>query len=168
MHPLTRNRSQGVVVRAFLSGVAACEVVELDAQPPLAHPMKSVAAEGVFEVFIAKRPTVFRYQLRATYANGEIWQFFDPYCFLPTLGDQDLFLFNEGNEHRIYDKLGSHLRTLGGVTGVSFAVWAPSASRVSVVGNFNRWDGRFHPMRALGASGVWELFVPGLGEGELY
>jgi len=168
MHPLTRNRSHGVVVRAFLSGAEKCEVVELDAQPPKAHAMKREASEGVFEVFIAKRPAVFRYQLRATYTNGESRQFFDPYSFLPTLSDQDLFLFNEGNEHRIYEKLGAHVRRLGDVPGVSFAVWAPSATRVSVVGNFNGWDSRYHPMRPLGASGVWELFVPGLGEGELY
>jgi 1,4-alpha-glucan branching enzyme len=168
MHPLTRNRSHGVVVRAFLSGATACEVVELDAKTAKPHAMKQVAPEGLFELFIAKRPEVFRYQLRATYANGESRQFFDPYSFLPTFGDQDLYLFNEGNEHRIYEKLGAHLRVLGGVSGVSFAVWAPSAARVSVVGNFNRWDGRYHPMRSLGASGVWELFVPGLGEGELY
>ena len=168
MHPLTRRRSKGVVARAFLREAVACEVVELDAQPPIAHPMTRLANEGVFEAFIARRPEVFRYQLRALYANGEYRQFHDPYCFLPTLGPQDLFLFNEGNEHRIYDKLGAHVRHLGGVTGVSFAVWAPAAARVSVVGNFNHWDGRFHPMRSLGPSGVWELFIPGLGGGELY
>jgi 1,4-alpha-glucan branching enzyme len=130
--------------------------------------MKLLAPEGFFEVFIAKRPDVFRYQLRATYANGETRQFYDPYSFLPTLGAQDLYLFNEGNEHRIYEKLGAQPRDLGGVPGVAFAVWAPSAARVSVVGNFNHWDGRYFPMRPLGASGVWELFVPGLGAGELY
>ncbi len=168
MHPHKRGKSEGVVARAFLSGAVACEVVELDTQPQKKFPMTRIAPEGVFEAFIAKHPQVFRYQLRATYGSGEMRQFFDPYCFLPTLGEQELYLFNEGNEHRIYDKLGSHVRDLGGVVGVSFAVWAPSAARVSVVGNFNRWDGRFHPMRSLGASGVWELFVPGLGEGELY
>ncbi len=168
MHPLTYKRSLGVVVRALLRGATACDVIELDAQPPKIHPMTGLAPEGAFEVFIAKRPAVFRYQLRATFANGESRQFFDPYCFLPTLGEQDLYLFNEGNEHRIYEKLGAHLRNLGGVAGVSFAVWAPGAARVSVVGNFNQWDGRYHPMRSLGASGVWELFVPGLGAGELY
>jgi 1,4-alpha-glucan branching enzyme len=168
MHPLVYRRSHGVVVRALVHNAVSCEVVELDAQPPKGHPMTRLAPEGAFEVFISKRPTVFRYQLRATYANGESRQFFDPYCFLPTLGEQDLYLFNEGNEHRIYEKLGAHVRDLGGVIGVSFAVWAPSAARVSVVGNFNHWDGRYHPMRSLGASGVWELFVPGLGEGELY
>jgi 1,4-alpha-glucan branching enzyme len=167
MHPL-RRRSQGVVVRALVRGVAACEVVDLDAAGSPGLPMERLAPEGFFEVFIPKRKFLFRYQLRATYAGGEVRQFFDPYCFLPTLGEQDLYLFNEGNEHRIYEKLGSHLRELGGVTGVSFAVWAPAAARVSVVGNFNHWDGRYHPMRPLGASGVWELFIPGLTEGELY
>jgi 1,4-alpha-glucan branching enzyme len=168
MHPIERRRSKGVVARALIRGATACEVVDLDAPKPSAFPMKLLAPEGFFEVFIPRRPDVFRYQLRASYANGEVRQFFDPYCFLPTLGEQDLYLFNEGNEHRIYEKLGSHVRDLGGVKGVSFAVWAPAAARVSVVGNFNDWDGRYHPMRALGRSGVWELFIPGLGEGEMY
>ena len=81
--------------------------------------MTRIAKEGFFEVFIPKRPGVFRYQLRATYANGELRQFYDPYCFLPTLGEQDLYLFNEGNEHRIYEKLGAHLRVIDGVPGVA-------------------------------------------------
>src|SRR4051812_13771962 len=168
MHPTTHRKVAGVVARAFVRGAKACEVVDLDATPPKSFPMEQVAKEGLFEAFIPKRKDVFRYQLRATYASGEIRQFFDPYCFLPTLSEQDLYLFNEGNEHRVYTKLGAHVRDLGGVTGVSFAVWAPSAVRVSVVGNFNHWDGRYHPMRSLGASGVWELFIPGVGEGELY
>ena len=168
MHPVTYRRSPSLVVRAFLRGATACEVVELDAAKPTAHAMTRLAPEGIFEGVIARRKGLFRYQLRASYANGEIRQFFDPYCFLPTLSSQDLYLFNEGNEHRAYEKLGAQVRDLGGVTGVSFAVWAPSATRVSVVGNFNQWDGRSHPMRSLGASGVWELFIPGLGEGELY
>jgi 1,4-alpha-glucan branching enzyme len=168
MHPWTYRRTEGVVARAFVSGATACEVVDLEFDPPKKYAMTRLAPEGLFEVFVPKRSEVFRYQLRATYPNGEMRQFYDPYCFLPTLSEQDLYLFNEGNEHRIYHKLGAHLRDLGGVQGVSFAVWAPSAARVSVVGNFNRWDGRYHPMRSLGASGVWELFIPGLGEGELY
>jgi len=168
MHPVTRKKVKGVVARAFLRDVTACEVVDLEASPPRGIPMERAAEAGLFEVFIPGRETVFRYQLRATRANGEIRQFFDPYCFLPTLGEQDLYLFNEGNEHRVYEKLGAHVRDLGGVQGVSFAVWAPAATRVSLVGNFNHWDGRYHPMRPLGSSGVWEIFVPGLGEGELY
>ncbi|MSU69783.1 MAG: 1,4-alpha-glucan branching protein GlgB [Opitutaceae bacterium] len=166
MHPHLRARSKGVIVRAFVRGVAHCEVVDLASEERVAMPR--LAPEGFFEVFIGRRPGVFRYQLRLTYASGEIRRIFDPYAFLPTLGPQDLYLFNEGTEHRIYEKLGAHLRVIEGVPGVAFAVWAPGASRVSVVGNFNHWDGRYHPMRSLGASGVWELFVPGLDEGELY
>jgi 1,4-alpha-glucan branching enzyme len=92
----------------------------------------------------------------------------DPYSFLPTLGESDLYLFGKGDERRIYEKLGAQLRTIDGVPGASFAVWAPNARRVSVVGDFNNWDGRCHAMRTLGASGVWEIFVPGVGEGEHY
>jgi 1,4-alpha-glucan branching enzyme len=168
MHPLTHRRSKGVVARCLVRDAVSCEVVDLSGATPKAFPMVQIASIGLFEIFIPKRPDVFKYQLRATYPGGEVRQYWDPYCFLPTLGPQDLYLFNEGNEHRIYDKLGSHVRNLGGVTGVSFAVWAPSAARISVVGNFNHWDGRIHPMRSLGQSGVWELFIPGIGEGELY
>ncbi|MBI5693742.1 MAG: 1,4-alpha-glucan branching protein GlgB [Verrucomicrobia bacterium] len=168
MHPTVRRKVRGVVARALLRDAVTCEVVDVGATPPRTFPMDRIANPGMFEVFIPKQPDVFRYQLRAGYANGEFRQFYDPYCFLPTLGPQDLYLFNEGNEHRIYEKLGAHVRDLGGVIGVSFAVWAPAAARVSVVGNFNHWDGRLHPMRPLGSSGVWELFIPGLGEGELY
>ena len=168
MHPCVRARSQGVVVRALLRQAIRCSVVELDAKGAPTHELKLIAPEGFFEGFIAKRPGVFRYQLRATFANGETQQFSDPYSFLPTLSAQDLYLFNEGNAHRIYEKLGAHRCELGGVPGVAFAVWAPAAARVSVVGNFNQWDGRYFPMRPLGASGVWELFIPGLAVGELY
>jgi len=168
MHPLTYRRSRGLVVRALLQDAVACEVILTDETPPAVFPMKLLAPEGLFEVFIPKHPDVRVYELRATSADGRVRQFRDPYCFLPTLGDQDLYLFNEGNEHRIYNKLGSHLRDLGGVKGTAFAVWAPSAARVSVVGDFNGWDGRYHTMRSLGASGVWEIFIPGLESGSLY
>jgi len=84
------------------------------------------------------------------------------------LSDFDLQLLGEGTHQRSYEKLGAHLTTVQGVQGVHFAVWAPSARGVSVIGSFNRWDGRRHPMRALGSSGIWELFIPGLSEGTLY
>ncbi|MFH1499515.1 MAG: 1,4-alpha-glucan branching protein GlgB [Verrucomicrobiota bacterium] len=168
MHPARQGKSAGLVVRAFLRETVECEVVDLTKKTPTAFAMTRLDDAGFFEVFIPRRKTHFAYQLRATRTNGEIHQFYDPYCFLPTLGEQDLYLFNEGNEHRVYEKLGAHLREIDGVRGVAFAVWAPSAARVSVVGNFNHWDGRYHPMRPLGASGVWELFIPGLGAGELY
>src|SRR5690606_37778088 len=103
--------SKGVVARCFVRGATGCEIVDLDANPPASYPMTALA-ENFYEVFIPKRLEVFRYQVRATFDNGEARQFFDPYCFLPTLGPQDLYLFNEGNEHRIYTKLGSHVRDL--------------------------------------------------------
>ena len=168
----------GMLVRAFLRDAVTCSVVELDGPAKKGasatsaaeklHPMERLSEDGLFEVVLPRRKTFFDYQLRVTRPNGEMRQFHDPYRFLPTLGDQDLYLFNEGNEHRAYEKLGAHVRVIDGVSGVAFAVWAPSAARVSVVGNFNAWDGRYFPMRPLGGSGVWELFIPGLGEGELY
>jgi len=168
MHPVTHEGRRGLVVRALIQDAVTCEVVDPQAEPERRFPMEKINALGVFEVFLPDRPEVFRYRLRVEKGNGEIRQFYDPYCFLPTLSQQDLYLFNEGTEHRIYQKLGAHFRTLDGVQGVSFAVWAPNAARVSVVGDFCRWDGRFFPMRSLGNSGVWEIFIPGLHEGLLY
>ena len=167
MHAAKSGRTAGLVVRTFLRDAVACDVVEPGetAGAETLHSMERIDESGLFEVFLPRRKTHFAYQLRATRTNGELRQFHDPYRFLPTLGDQDLYLFNEGNEHRIYEKLGAHPRVIEGVSGVAFAVWAPGAARVSVVGNFNAWDGRYFPMRPLGASGVWELFIPGLGEG---
>jgi 1,4-alpha-glucan branching enzyme len=92
----------------------------------------------------------------------------DPYAFPPLLSDYDLYLLGEGTHWDAYNRLGAHLRTVNGVEGVNFAVWAPNARSVSVVGDFNQWDGRRHPMRKLIPSGVWELFIPGLEEGERY
>jgi 1,4-alpha-glucan branching enzyme len=93
---------------------------------------------------------------------------YDPYSFLPILSEYDLYLFNEGSHHKIYERLGAHLRTIDGIKGTLFAVWAPCAIRVSVVGNFNQWDGRRHQLRRLGSSGVWEIFIPGISNGEVY
>jgi len=168
MHPVTHEGRRGVVVRAFLQDSRACAVVDYQAQPEVRHPMTKVHDMGFYETFIPDRPEVFRYRLQVEKSNGEFRQFYDPYSFLPTLTDQDLYLFNEGTEQRVYQKLGAHLREINGVRGVSFAVWAPNAIRVSVVGEFNRWDGRYLPMRPLGKSGVWEIFVPGLEAGLMY
>jgi 1,4-alpha-glucan branching enzyme len=86
----------------------------------------------------------------------------EPYCFPPQVTDFDLHLFNEGRHYQCYEFLGAHVRTIAAVTGVLFVTWAPNAERVSVIGDFNRWDGRCHPMRIRGSSGIWELFIPGL------
>ena len=92
----------------------------------------------------------------------------DPYRYLPTLGEVDLHLIGEGRHEKLWQVLGAHVRTYGQVTGTSFAVWAPNARGVRVIGDFNHWDGRGHPMRSLGGSGVWELFVPDVGDGTRY
>ena len=93
---------------------------------------------------------------------------YDTYAFPFLLTEFDLYLMGEGRHYDAYEKLGAHLKTVDGVTGVHFAVWAPNARRVSVVGDFNHWDGRVNPMRFRGSSGIWELFIPELGEGTIY
>ena len=108
------------------------------------------------------------YRLKITYPGGTSWEVHDAYAFPPLLTDFDLHLMGEGTHYEKYEKLGAHVREVGGVQGVHFGVWAPNAKRVSVVGDFNHWDGRVNPMQSRGGSGIWEIFLPGLGEGELY
>ncbi|HKJ87130.1 MAG TPA: 1,4-alpha-glucan branching enzyme, partial [Gammaproteobacteria bacterium] len=108
------------------------------------------------------------YRLRWTDSEGRTHSFIDPYSFGPQLGDFDLHLFAEGRHWHAYRFLGSHIHEVDGIRGVLFSVWAPNAERVSVVGDFNQWDGRRHPMRAREGTGVWELFVPELEPGTLY
>ena len=121
---------------------------------------------GVFEA-VVQGAEVPRYGLEVTY--GELaFPVVDPYRFWPTIGDLDLHLIGEGRHEQLWEVLGSHVREHQGVLGTSFAVWAPNARAARVVGDFNGWDGRLHPMRALGSSGVWELFLPGVGAGVRY
>jgi len=152
--------------RAFLPDAVSCEVVEVATDQRF--PLEKLTPDGVFEGVITGHAAPFDYRLRFETANHEVHQVWDPYCFLPTISEDDLFLFNEGNHHHIYEKLGSHIKRYDGVSGTAFAVWAPSAQRVSIVGDFNGWDGRRHPMRRMGSSGVWELFLPGVGVGAKY
>ncbi|MEP6603706.1 MAG: 1,4-alpha-glucan branching enzyme, partial [Spartobacteria bacterium] len=132
-----------------------------------------IAAEKIHSdgFFCAKVPGAKRdlnYQLRLTMADGSERVIGDAYRHGPIMGDVDLHLFAEGQHWKIYDKFGAHLRTIRGETGVYFSVWAPNAQRVSVVGDFNIWDGRVNPMRKLLGSGSWELFLPGVEEGTHY
>jgi 1,4-alpha-glucan branching enzyme len=128
--------------------------------------LEKIHQSGVFEGELDVALT--SYEFEVTYPGGESFNVQDPYRFLPTLGEIDLHLAGEGSHRRLHDKLGAHLRTMAGIDGVSFAVWAPNARSVRVVGDFSSWDGRLYPMRMLGASGIWELFIPGLGDGDLY
>lgn len=165
MHEL--GDQSGLVVRAAVPNAKSVEVVPTHEKDCPRFRLKELE-DGIFEGVTKKGKRVYAYDLIITDEQGQTRQGRDPYSFLPTLGEQDLYLFGQGNELRIFDKLGSHLRTIDGVAGTSFAVWAPNAQRVSVVGNFNNWDGRVHRMRLLGVSGVWEIFIPGVGEGALY
>src|SRR5499425_1240730 len=108
------------------------------------------------------------YHLRITTWDGSQRFMRDPYQYGPIMGEVDLHLFGEGQDWKIYEKFGAHLRTIGDAAGVYFAVWAPNAQRVSVVGDFNRWDGRVNPMRKLLNAGVWELFLPDIKQGAHY
>ncbi|MDP9418843.1 MAG: 1,4-alpha-glucan branching protein GlgB [Actinomycetota bacterium] len=131
------------------------------------HPMARVHDAGVFAVEVPVE-AVGAYRLEVRYPDGQRFVLDDPYRFWPTIGELDLHLFGEGRHEELWRMLGAHVRTHEGARGTSFAVWAPSARAVRVVGSFNGWDGRLHPMRALGASGVWELFVPGVERGTRY
>jgi 1,4-alpha-glucan branching enzyme len=166
MHPL--GDGSGLVVRAFLPDAAKVEIHPTHEKDKPKFELKRIPKTDVFEAVTKSVNKVYAYDLVVTNRQGQTRRVRDAFSFLPTLGESDLFLFGKGDERRIYEKLGAQLRTIDGVPGVSFAVWAPNAQRVSVVGNFNNWDGRFHPMRLLGASGVWEIFVPGVGVGAHY
>ncbi len=130
--------------------------------------MEKIDAGGVFALKFPDEKKHFRYELEKHFDNGTVFTSPDPYCFMPGIGEMDQYLFNQGEHHRVYEFMGAHQRDFGGVKGVLFTVWAPSAERVSVVGNFNQWDGRRHQMRIIGSSGIWELFIPSLVEGEIY
>ncbi len=165
-HPLAGEPGLAVVRALLLEAESSCLLRE--DRPQLLYPLQPVHDAGLFETIIAADPETLRYRLSAT-ERGQTRIFEDPYAFaFSILGDQDCYLFAEGNHYRIFEKLGAHVCTVKGVAGINFAVWAPNARRVSVVGGFNHWDGRRHPMRLRPGSGIWELFVPGLGEGDLY
>jgi 1,4-alpha-glucan branching enzyme len=130
------------------------------------QPLTKVHADGLFEWQGVVAPTL-PYQLRIV-ADGKETLIHDPYAFPPQISSFDLHLFNEGKLHQAYRALGSHVAQVDGIEGIRFSVWAPNAARVGVIGEFNHWDGRVHTMAVHSSSGVWELFIPGLAQGELY
>jgi 1,4-alpha-glucan branching enzyme len=152
----------GWTVTALVPGAETLEVLLPGAKPQRATPMP-----GFPEIFVAPLPGRVPYRLRAR-GHGAEWDFDDAFRFGPVLGEMDEYLLGEGTHKRLWQVLGAHPVVHEGVAGVRFAVWAPNAERVSVVGDFNVWDGRRHPMRRRGATGVWETFVPGLAEGAVY
>ncbi len=154
-----------VYINAYLPGAKV--VTAINTATRKRYTLVSERVEGFFSVVI-KNQKKFDYKLNVKYDNGEELNYIDPYIFEPVIDPIDISLFNEGKHYGIYEKLGAHPMTVDGVDGVLFAVWAPNAERVSVVGDFNNWDGRRHPMRKLDYSGIFELFIPGKYVGEIY
>jgi 1,4-alpha-glucan branching enzyme len=164
-HATTQNGRPAVVIRTVQPAASSVEIVTRDAVLPMRR-----RDDAVFELTVplnGMAPHELAYHFRVQEGSGTR-ELQDPYQFGQVLTDFDLHLFNEGTHHRAWEQLGSHPRSLAGVSGVHFAVWAPDAQRVSVIGDFNAWDGRVHQMRKLVPSGVWEIFIPGLPEGANY
>jgi 1,4-alpha-glucan branching enzyme len=159
LHSINGNQ----VVRAFRPDAKTLTVIDRP-NPKNRYVAQRIADEGIFEATANGRTDRFDYLLEVTNWAGETTQFADPYSFGPLLGDLDMHLYCEGTHYEIYRKLGAHLMEVNGHAGVLFSVWAPNAQRVSVVGDFNGWDGRLHPMRKRVEAGIWEIFIPGVGE----
>lgn len=163
--PHTTGGEHELVIRAFLPGASKVEIV------PKASPDKPVAMakkhEDGFFAGTIKGEMPFDYLLRVTRGSNTI-DIEDPYSFGSGLGEMDLYLLCEGTHYRTFDKLGAHIAEQQGIKGVRFTVWAPNAKRVAVVGDFNDWDGRVHPMRVHHGCGIWEIFIPSIGDGAHY
>ena len=169
-HLVDVNETSQLVIRTIQPAAVRVEVLRLgpDGTPAASVEVHRLAQGIVFSAVFPGEDRVFDYRLRVTEAEGFVRDLDDPYRYGQVMGELDLHLFGEGNHYRAFEKLGSHPVTLGAATGTYFAVWAPNADRVSVVGDFNRWNGLAHPMRRLVPNGIWELFVPGLPAGERY
>ncbi len=156
-----------LTIRAWLPYTKKADILSGTSYEPVLS-MTRLHEAGLFQGVAPAGTKPHSYRLRATQADGTETEQHDPYAFFPLLTDFQLHLFAEGTFYKAYETLGAHIRTVDHVTGVHFVVWAPNAARVSVVGDFNRWDGRCHPMTNRGATGLWELFIPDLPEGTLY
>ena len=168
-HEVTNQRGvREWVVRVYEPEAKAVRLFWHDQPETEAVSLNKIHKAGLYEVFLQPLEQLKPYKIAVDYRDGNREIKYDPYFFSPMLSDFDLYLFGQGNHHSIYRKLGAHPMQRDGVDGTFFAVWAPNAERVSVVGNFNYWDGRKHLMQARESSGVWELFIPGVGEGTQY
>lgn len=156
-----------LVVRAFVPGAESIEAIDPKTGRKLAELTPVAQAPGLFEGTAARRKKRFAYHLRVL-QDGHEWSADDPYRFGPVMGEWDEYLLGEGTHQQLWHALGAHMMTHEGVDGTHFAVWAPNAARVSIVGDFNTWDGRRHLLRRRGQTGVWETFVPAIGEGDVY
>ena len=162
-----RRAGEFLAVRVFRPDLATVKVVDLGDRTRIFEATK-IHPDGFFEAVLPKGLHEFPYALLLKSHKGDEWEERDPYSFGRILGDTDVYLHAEGNHWDLYNKFGAHLTAVDGVEGTVFCVWAPNAQRVSVVGDFNNWDGRVHVMRKLLGSGVWEIFIPGIQEGTHY
>ncbi len=174
-HWIGEPGKKSLAIRFFRPGAVQGAVIW--GKPAATYLALQIHPAGVFEVVLPESKTGITadqpvkpeaYRLRLTFPDGHRFETIDAYAFPPVLTDYDLYLFGEGTHYLKYEKLGAHVREVDGVQGVHFAVWAPNAKRVSVVGDFNFWDGRVHAMRGRATSGIWEIFVPALKDGEVY
>jgi 1,4-alpha-glucan branching enzyme len=174
-HWMERGGQHSLVIRAFRPGAEKATVLWGAGRKP--YPAKRIHPEGMFEINLPPDASNLRegeaispaaYRLQFSFPNNAQFETYDPHAFPPVLTEYDLYLSGEGTHYEKYEKLGAHVREVAGVRGVHFGVWAPNAQRVSVVGDFNLWDGRANPMRNMGPTGIWEIFMPGLDEGALY
>ena len=163
---LGMHQGQMLTVRAFLPDATACGVLDAVSGKRVAE-LSLLDARGFFSGTVPRRKKAFAYRL-AVQRGGKEVIIEDPYRFAPVLGETDLWLLSEGNHLRPFEKLGAHLLQVEGIAGVAFAVWAPNARRVAVVGDFNHWDGRCHGMRLRHGCGIWEIFLPGVEPGACY
>jgi 1,4-alpha-glucan branching enzyme len=154
----------GVIVRAYRPDAEAVFLLIDDGErrPMIRH------ETGLFDLFLEDRQKVFGYRLEVHYRDSSVSTMRHSYAFMPTLGDLDIHLWSEGSHERAWERLGAHQYEIDGVQGISFSVWAPNAAGLSVVGNFNDWDGRLHMLRTHGTSGIWETFIPDLDPGVIY
>ena len=153
------------VVRVWRPDATAVEVVR-DSGAPI--PAERTHDAGFFEALLDAPVKASGYRVRVTYADGNTFDQHDAYAFWPTFGEMDLHLAGEGRHEELWRRMGAQVQDVEGVAGTSFAVWAPNARSVRVLGEFNSFDGRLHPMRMLGGTGIWELFIPEVGHGTLY
>ncbi|MBO4284690.1 MAG: 1,4-alpha-glucan branching protein GlgB [Alphaproteobacteria bacterium] len=157
--------SKNVFIRAFLPHTTSVSLISEHGKNLGA--MKKLDERGFYQIELGRTEN-FKYHFEVTNDLGQTYVCQDTYRFLPTLGDIDEYLFSEGNHHEIYKKLGAHEIEMNGIKGVAFAVWAPNAKRVSVVGDFNMWDGRVHVMRKHPSCGIWDIFIPDIKAGAVY
>ncbi|MCL2708520.1 MAG: 1,4-alpha-glucan branching protein GlgB [Defluviitaleaceae bacterium] len=166
-HDATLKKKRVRSIRVFNPDAFSVRALD-EADPSKAYGFELIHTSGFFEATIPAGGGFDKYALEFTGHGGERWIARDPYSFAPVLTELDLYLYANGTHYEIFDKLGAQPMTVDGADGVLFAVWAPNARRVSVVGEFNGWNGLRNPMRALRSSGVWELFIPGLKNYDKY